>query len=278
MTILNQPLAVPQPASTVPMPPVPPMQQSAPPSNNAALAGAAGVGAAAATAGGLVLKKPIARLAHGARKALRIKQSLPKIRSMSTTQLNTHESGLVNDLMGSLSPETMATLKNSKLVKSGVPVEQAVQIAQLSLKPGEDLATFIAKQAHFISDGSYAFFNEMHQILKEAGGLIQPPTPQVKNIANSQRVGTPDDPKGLQVRPLNNNSVKQRGVATAEPIGFGDVAKVAFADSGFGPTGGVWRPRYSSVVQPLSSPAMGSLDPHLKEGGDSRKRSCKKGK
>ena len=49
-------------------------------------------------------------------------------------------------------------------------------------------------------------------------------------------------------------------------------AKYAFSDSGFGPTGGVFRPQYESYQGRKPIPAVTVMDPHLKQGGNCTKK------
>lgn len=106
-----------------------------------------------------------------------------------------------------------------------------------------------------------------------------------KSLMKSQQVGT-DDKNSIDFKPLNqankgpkvpgvpNSSGSAAGVSgvkmsAANMVGW---VKRAFGDSGFGPTGGVFRPQYASYQgqAPIPSPVM--MDPNIKQGGNATPR------
>lgn len=111
-----------------------------------------------------------------------------------------------------------------------------------------------------------------------------------KSLMKSQRVGTPDDPNGIKFKPFNqagpktNDGPKVPGVPNSSGTGpsisgaktAARMAKQAFSDSGFGPTGGVFRPQYASYQgqTPIPSPVM--MDPNIKQGGNAVPRKKEK--
>lgn len=83
-----------------------------------------------------------------------------------------------------------------------------------------------------------------------------------KKLMKSQKVGTPDDPNGMKFKPLNQLSTPDIGKMGAAFL------KWAFADSGFGPTGGVFRPKYTSYQGAVPIPSPVTMDPNIKQGGN----------
>ena len=94
------------------------------------------------------------------------------------------------------------------------------------------------------------------------------PNDPAKQLAKAQKVGTPDDPVGPKFKPLNMLKTPGMTDGTSSSTSTSSSMKVAFAGTGFGPTGGVFRPRYASLVQPIGAPALGAFDPQLKEAGE----------
>jgi hypothetical protein len=85
-----------------------------------------------------------------------------------------------------------------------------------------------------------------------------------KSLAKSQSVGAP----GMAVKPPKPATMTEPiGQAAANSIkaAAARMAKIAFADSGFGPTGGAFRPRYASFqgTKPIPSPII--MDPNIKQ-------------
>jgi hypothetical protein len=92
-----------------------------------------------------------------------------------------------------------------------------------------------------------------------------------KQLMKSQQVGTTDDKNSVQFKPLNQTGTKVPGVANSASgvkMAAALMAKWAFGSTGFGPTGGVFRPQYESYqgTTPIASPVV--MDPRIKHGGN----------
>lgn len=211
---------------------------------------------------------------------------------MSEAQGLAHEAKQVKNWMSSVSPGDMQRLKESKLVQAGMPVEYAYQHAMNSRSAGQSLGDFLAKNAAampskiaFMGSDSSSLSDQVGRS-KERPKVSVAPDPKFRvkqamipsspgpyqtsqrpqnRLAKAQRVGTPDDPNGTQFKPLHMVKPKKP-----------EMPKVAFTQSSFGPTGGVWRPKYTSVVQPIGAAPVAIQDPNIKQGGNATPEQVKK--
>lgn len=79
---------------------------------------------------------------------------VPRMAPVSEAALRATESKQVQKAMSGLSPQELEMLGKSKMVQAGVPVENAYQMAQASLKPGQSMSDFLAKNASVTGFGS----------------------------------------------------------------------------------------------------------------------------
>lgn len=111
-----------------------------------------------------------------------------------------------------------------------------------------------------------------------AGGGADPAMAQ-KKLLRAQKVGTPEDPN-MGIKPLNAFKMpkmpKSPGMKTAE-VARGFFAKLAFSESSFSGGTHIFRPQYTSGVQPIGSrvgpasqydPSIDSQSGLFKDGGE----------
>jgi hypothetical protein len=207
-------------------------------------AGALGLGA-----GAMALKKGgMGRLLH---------RTPASVSKMTNTALLRSEADQVAKTMSRLSKKELTALNNSKLVQSGMPAERAYQLASRSLSPGEDLVGFLSKNA----SGFGAAFLEKLGMIPIGTTPPQPNNQAQKLLEKSQKVGTPDDPKGPAYKPLHMMKPKTPGTpdsssSYSSPVKFGSVArdffaKLAFNTSVYSGPGWPGRFRQTSGVRPI---------------------------
>ncbi len=96
---------------------------------------------------------------------------------------------------------------------------------------------------------------------------VNPSSPQAK-LLKAQRVGTPEDPKGTQFKPLHMlKPPKVEGVARAQPPKMPGMPKVGFDTSQFSGILSEGRFFHPPMMPPLRLPAVSRRDPHIKESG-----------